>query len=238
MRRPLLLDLFCGAGGCAVGYHRAGFDVVGVDIEPQPRYPFECIKADALEVLQSGDLNFDAIHASPPCQKFSRAAQRAGTADRHPDLLTPTRSLLSKLSVPWVIENVPGAPVRTWFYLCGTMFGLQVRRHRYFETGNWTMPALTGMHCNHNGKFYSVFGHGAGNRNGKKRNDTGTVAEWRTAMGIDWMTRDELSQAIPPAYCEWIGRLMQDMVQERLGLPHKGRPVRRSLGAHRQGAPT
>ena len=121
MNRPRLLDLFSGAGGAAVGYHRAGFDVVGVDIEPQPHYPFEFHQADAMTFPSSG---FDAIHASPPCQAFSIAAKYKGTAGRHKDLLTPTRTRLQAAGLPWVIENVPGAPMRADYLLCGCMFGL------------------------------------------------------------------------------------------------------------------
>lgn len=213
-RLPLLLDLFCKAGGCTKGYQRAGFRVVGVDIEPQPRYcGDEFHQADAMQFLREHHRRFQAVHASPPCQRFSRAALRAGTAHRHPDLLTPTRSCLQSVGLPFIIENVPGAPLRTWFKLCGTMFGLKVRRHRYFEV-NWDLPVLHPFRCDHSYRVFSVFGHGSGNKN---RSDYGTVAEWKDAMGIDWMIRDELSQAIPPAYTEYIGRqLMAVLTAEPL----------------------
>lgn len=205
--RPRLLDLFCGAGGCSVGYHEAGFDVVGVDIKPQPRYPFEFVQADALEYLAAAS-GFDAIHASPPCQRYSCAAKRAGTTHRHPDSLPATRSSLNASRLPWVIENVYGAPI-DGLMLCGTMFGLELYRHRFFEV-NWPLGPLGPATCHHVGKVYSVFGHGSGK---STRPDHGTVADWRRAMGIDWMTRDELAQAIPPAYTEFIGKQLLEAVR-------------------------
>ena len=143
--RPRLLDLFCGAGGAAVGYHRAGFDVVGVDITPQPNYPFEFVQADALDcarlVIRCGTATFDAIHASPPCQAYIAACRRATSAADHPDLIGPTRELLQATGLPYVIENVARRPAAsTAVLLCGSMFGLGVRRHRLFET-NW--PLMT-----------------------------------------------------------------------------------------------
>jgi hypothetical protein len=132
MSRPRLLDLFCGAGGAAMGYHRAGFDVVGVDINPQPHYPFEFHQGDAMTWPLDG---FDAIHASPPCKAFTRAGWSAhfGYHDRHDDLLTPTRTRLVLQPAPWVIENVPGSPMAPSVVLCGSNFGLNLRRHRWFE---------------------------------------------------------------------------------------------------------
>ena len=206
--KPRLLDLFCGAGGAAMGYHRAGFDVIGVDIKPQPRYPFEFVEADALEYLHEynsvrGDTyhQFDAIHASPPCQAFTNAQVIHGR--EHPDLLTPCRELLRQTGLPWVIENVPGAPMRKDLILCGTQFeGLQdeagqLVRHRWFEFSDpHIAPALVHP-CRHDRPTISVFGHGGHIYHG--------VAQWRTVMGIDWMTRDELAQAIPPAYTEFVG---------------------------------
>lgn len=201
-----LLDLFCGAGGAAMGYHRAGFEVVGVDNVPQRHFPFEFHLADAMTFPLDG---FDAIHASPPCKGFTVAYVRgqygpgAGRKRTYPDLLTPTRDRLLAAGVPFVIENVPGAPMRADVVLCGTMFGLKVRRHRLFET-NWEIRS-TPPPCDHSYQVFSVFGHGAGNNKWGKRPDAGTAAEWREAMGIDWMPRDVLSQAIPPAYTEWLG---------------------------------
>lgn len=211
-----------------MGYHRAGFDVVGVDHNPMPRYPFEFVRGDAIDtmghLLDSGFIypngkplrleDFTAIHASPPCQRYSNATKRAGTHLRHPDSVAPCRHILEAAGLPYVIENVPGAPLRTWFKLCGTMFGLKVRRHRYFEV-NWNLPVLLPFRCDHSYRVFSVFGHGSGNRNGNKRSDAGTVAEWKDAMGIDWMIRDELSQAIPPAYTEFIGRQLLSIVEAR-----------------------
>jgi DNA (cytosine-5)-methyltransferase 1 len=146
--RPKLLDLCCGAGGCAVGYHRAGFDVVGVDLHPQPRYPYPFIQGDVVAVMQallqccgledsSGRVlllsDFAAIHASPPCQRYTIGRHIHQSGDRHPDLVGPCRELLERTGLPWVIENVMGAPLRDPAILCGTMFGLKVIRHRQFE---------------------------------------------------------------------------------------------------------
>lgn len=198
--RPRLLDLFCGGGGASAGYHRAGFDVVGVDIEPHPTYPFEFHQADALEFPLEG---FDAIHASPPCQAYSAmSACRPGLADKYPALVEEVRERLDATDVPYVIENVPGAPLRNPVTLCGTMFGLKVYRHRLFETrpSIYFPPAV----CTH---FVSM------PRAGRIHPDgwvsvAGSVrqAPARAAMGIDWMTGRELSEAIPPAYTEWVGR--------------------------------
>jgi DNA (cytosine-5)-methyltransferase 1 len=206
MTRPRLLDLFCGAGGAAVGYHRAGFDVTGVDIEPQPHYPFDFHQADALTFPLDG---FDVVHASPPCQRWSTSTKRwNGRAGLHPDLIEPTRVLLRSLGVPYVIENVPGAPLITPVRLCGSSFGLGVRRHRLFETSfpllvppcaHGTQPPRYRVYAH--GRWYlspvaPVYGHGDG-----KAGDA-----WGEAMQIGGMTRAELAQAIPPAYTEHIGR--------------------------------
>ena len=210
MTRPLrLLDLYCGAGGAAMGYHRAGFAaIVGVDIEPQPRYPFAFVQADALDYLREHGHDFDLVHASPPCQRWSNITRTAGAQDSHPDLITPTRALLQELGLPYVIENVANAPLIDPVMLCGTAFGLLVIRHRFFET----RPALTlePAPCQHERQavkcgrppdrqhqYHSVYGHFS------------DVAFAHRAMGIDWrMTQGELAQAIPPAYTEWIGRQM------------------------------
>ncbi len=216
MTRPLLLDLFSGAGGAAMGYHQAGFDVVGVDIVPQPRYPFDFIQGDAL--LPPVDLEaFDLIHASPPCQAYSIANNIHGRDD-HPDLVAETRRLVVRSGRPYVIENVPGSPLRGWVQLCGRTLGLGVKRHRWFEASFAMM--VPPCPKNHPGDWVSVFGHtvlsrghvigkakGGGNR--IKRKHLGTD-RGREAMGIDWMTRDELSEAIPPAYTEYIGRAWLD----------------------------
>jgi DNA (cytosine-5)-methyltransferase 1 len=213
-----LLDLFCGAGGAAVGYHRAGFDeVVGVDIAAQPRYPFEFVRADALEFLQSQGREFDAVHASPPCQAYSRLKSiRRFATRRHPALVGPVLNALAVAGVPYVVENVPGAGLPTHVMLCGSMFDLgawcgdswhQLRRHREFAC-SWYF--LLGPRCRHCGRPVGVYGNGGAHRRIKDepgiKGFTGTAAERRSAMGIDWMSRYELSQAIPPAYTEYLGR--------------------------------
>lgn len=180
-----------------MGYHRAGFDeIVGIDIVNQPRYPFHFIQADALKPPVRLE-NFDLIHASPICKTFTKTgwAYYFGYHDRHPDLLTPTRKLLEQSGVPWVIENVPGAPMRPDFILCGSQFGLGVRRHRWFETSAALFDFM--YPCDHQLRVVSP--HGNPNR------FKGSRREWAEAMGIDWMTAPELAQAIPPAYSEFIG---------------------------------
>jgi DNA (cytosine-5)-methyltransferase 1 len=202
--RPRLLDLFCGAGGAAVGYHRAGFDVVGVDIAPQPNYPFEFHRDDALDVLRAVPpvgWDFDAIHASPPCQRY----MRSGNVDRgrHPDLLGLTREPLTGTGLPYVIENVPGAPMRPDAVLCGSMFGLEVRRHRWFEF-SWAEPILT-LACNHTEPITGVYGHPHGTNGAAAGMLPGDLETWSRGLGIDWMNARELADAIPPAYTELIG---------------------------------
>lgn len=211
---PRLLDLFCGAGGAAMGYHRAGFEVVGVDIKPQPNYPFEFIQADVFDFLNDASdpdlcpghegrpcLNeFDVIHASPPCQRYSKIAP---DRVRYPDLYEPIRTRLSFLTTPWVIENVIGAPYASGFVLCGSMFNLPVRRHRNFET-SWLH--LMGLRCDHanQGRAITITGHGGGVES--KHSKKGIRAEWPEYMGMLWATPKECTQAIPPAYTEYIGR--------------------------------
>ena len=199
-----LLDLFSGAGGAAMGYYRAGFtDITGVDNRPMPRYPFKFIQADALEYLAEHGHEYDVIHASPPCQAFTRARLIYGR--EHPDLLTPTRELLVQTGKPWVIENVPGAPMRPDIVICGSIFGQpRLKRHRWFELSNPILHLLPP--CQHdNGNIISVFGHGGHIYHGKW--------EWEEVMGIDWMTKAELAQAIPPAYTEWIGRRLIETIE-------------------------
>jgi len=230
MSKPRLLDLFCGAGGAGMGYHRAGFEVVGVDIAPQPRYPFEFHQADALEYCTAHGHEFDAIHASPPCQHYSRISVVHGVADDHPDLVAATRAALIATGKPYVIENVVGAPLLTPFQLCGSMFSLaadchdgvkrQLRRHRLFES---TLFALTPS-CSHAGEPIGVYGHGGGQfktvwNGGMNRGYMGSFAERKQAMQIDWMDRGELAQAIPPAYTKWIGEhLLREVNDERTGV--------------------
>lgn len=240
-----LLDLFCGAGGCAVGYHRAGFtDIVGVDVKPQLRYPFDFFKAGALEFLKClkeadgigdalGALNatgglrlsdFDAIHASPPCQAFTRARHTPGAIGReYPDLLTPTIKALDATGKPWVVENVPGSPLPSAIELCGTQFGLRLRRHRWFASNIFLFSPS--RPCRHTDGDLTVFGgvvQVAGSRGASYVAATGRThyrqlrvptGKGGDAMGIDWMDRWELSQAIPPAYTEFIGKQLLSHIQ-------------------------
>ncbi|MEV0057246.1 DNA methylase [Saccharopolyspora shandongensis] len=208
MSRPRLLDLYSCAGGAGMGYHRAGFDVVGVDIAPQPRYPFEFHQADALEFLAEHGHEFDAIHASCPCQAFTNAWKLH--RNDHPDLIAPTRELLQATGLPWVIENVEGAPLHNPVMLCGAMFpGMRVYRHRLFETN---FPVAVPAHPEHVARLTKMgrpprpgeFMHVVGNFSG--------VQAARDAMGIDWMTRDELREAIPPAYSQHIGAALLDVL--------------------------
>jgi DNA (cytosine-5)-methyltransferase 1 len=215
-RRPLLLDLFSGAGGAAVGYHRAGFDVVGVDHRPQPRYPFEFCLADALEYLVNGGWKvFDAIHASPPCQAYTplRALQQDKT---YPDLVAPVRKLLVATGKPWVIENVPGSPLGYAIFLCGTMFGLRVYRHRRFEASFLMMQPEHPRHVVRAGAPGTKGGRGrkAHYLAGGFVTVTGNIGSYAgEAMGIDWMTGAELSQAIPPAYTEFTGKQLRNALE-------------------------
>ena len=210
--KPRLLDLFCGAGGVAVGYDRAGFEVVGVDIKPQQHFPFEFIQADALEYLKDHGHEYDVIHASPPCQRYSVASKSwNGKPESHPDLVDPTRTALQATGKTWVIENVVGAPLRNPITLCGTMFPeLRVIRHRLFEC---SIPLTTPPH----GKHPLCYTMRKDRPHYRKLDDqiayvtvTGgancSKKAAQSAMGIDWMTKQEMNEAIPPAYTELIGR--------------------------------
>jgi DNA (cytosine-5)-methyltransferase 1 len=238
MSRPTLLDLFCGAGGAARGYQLAGFHVTGVDVSPQPHYCGDAfIQADALTVALSG---YDVIHASPPCQGYSVMRHLPWLKDRdYPLLIAPIRQRLAASGVPWVIENVMGAQRAAQMHagwLCGGMFGLPVLRHRVFQT-NW--PWLAPGHPQHRG----VIRHGRllggraaqpvvrpngfragfdqpgafiGHSSRIRTRPTGTVstlAAYGDAIGIDWMTRDELSQAIPPAYTAYLGGVLRALLE-------------------------
>ena len=207
--RPQLLDLFCGAGGAAMGYHRAGFEVVGVDVDPQPNYPFAFIQADAMTYPLEG---FDVVHASPPCQRYSVGTTAPGARTQHPDLLPATRARLISSGLVYIIENVPGAPMNTTITLCGEAFGLRVIRHRLFESN---APLSAPLHVKHRPPYLRAAADGT-NRTVRRsyyaqvagnggESYSYRLADWRNAMGINWMTRSELVEAIPPAYTEWIG---------------------------------
>lgn len=223
MTRPRLLDLFCCQGGASSGYVDAGFDVVGVDIDPQPRYPYEFVQADALDYLAKHGHKFDAIHASPPCQSFLNLGKvniALGRDYEYPNLIGQTRELLQALGKPYVIENVQDAsehlinPVR----VCGTGFGRPIRRHRLFESN----VDLEGIACEH--KRYREQKYWTGWRpKGEKRLSTvvqvygnaGGQHEWPEAMGIDWMDRHGFVEAIPPSYTEHIGRQLIEHIGVR-----------------------
>ena len=216
--RPIILDLFCGAGGAAMGYARAGFEVVGVDINPQPHFPFEFIQADwrdpltVLPELWENDGRFYGVHASPPCQHYSTMTKKWGRQDDHPDLIEAVQIALRSLSdgdrfVPYVIENVVGAPLDDPVMLCGTMFGLEsqgygLQRHRIFESNVWFFPPAM---CHHSLPALPVYGHAGGRSRRDGLTFPGTDA-WREGMGIDWMTGKELAESIPPAFTEYIGQ--------------------------------
>ena len=191
-----LLDLFCKGGGAGMGYYHAGFtEVVGVDIEPQPHYPFDFVQADALTYPLDG---FDVIHASPPCQSY--CPLNAINKREYPRLIDAMRERLVASGVPWVIENVKGAPMPFYVELCGQRFGLNVFRHRIFETSHLIFSP---GRCSHRGLRATTSGGSVMAVYSKQR---GTLAQWQEAMGIDWMDKDELTEAIPPAYTEFIGR--------------------------------
>ena len=195
-----------------MGYHRAGFEVVGVDIEPQRNYPFKFVQADAMTYPLEG---FDVIHASPPCQRFSDLKDMHNALP-HDDLLTPTRAKLKALGVPYVIENVEGAPMENYIVLCGTAFGLgaadaELRRHRRFEIEPAPLMVPPCVH-RQRARVIGVYGGHGRDRRRKVNTPDFTTAQRREAMGIDWMTGAELSQAIPPAYTEFIGNQLRALL--------------------------
>jgi hypothetical protein len=191
-----LLDLFCGAGGASVGYSQAGFDVTGIDHLPQKNHPGRFIQTDALTYLATHGQDYDVIHASPPCQHYANVTRWRGRQADHPDLLPATRALLETIGVPWVLENVPGAPMRCDVQLCGSQFGLRVQRHRWFML-SWPLYALL-PDCQHTGLL--PFMH-KGER------------AYADAMGCTWMNKTEAREAIPPAYTCWIGQQCRRMLK-------------------------
>jgi DNA (cytosine-5)-methyltransferase 1 len=208
-----LLDLYSGAGGAAMGYSQAGFsEIVGLDIEPQPNYPFTFFQADVMTIDEGpwgiGFVQPDLIHASPPCQHFTKYRNVVkDITERYEDLIEPTRRLLEASGVPYIIENVPGAPIRPDLVLCGSMFSLDVRRHRWFELGNWDAMAPGG--CNHKG-WTRQFKSSTDRENLRYTIEVGAWDEplerQKAAMGVDWeITVRELSEAVPPAYTKFIG---------------------------------
>lgn len=253
-----LLDLYCGAGGAGTGYARAGFEVVGVDWKPQKRYPFTFVQGDAIEYLREHGHEFDAIHASPPCQAHSNITP---DKSKHVDMIPITRQTLQQIGKPHIIENVPGAkkamvnPVM----LCGAQFDLKVYRHRFFES---SFPLLTPEHIPHNDNtppaghgvssrgFISVTSGGNSlkvntNKNAGRRSGTYGISDrgfvsvcghfsgidyCRMAMGIDWMSSAELAQAIPPAYTEYLGKQLYSYLEcQRSGIVDDRRLVQHSL---------
>ena len=218
MMKPRLLDLFCGAGGCAMGYHQAGFEVVGVDINPQPHYPFEFHQADALTYPLQG---FDVIHASPVCKGYTEL--NAHGKEKHPKLIPAVREYLRLTGKPYVIENVTGAVqvMPGSIVLCGSMFGLMVQRHRLFESN---VLLFAPGPCRHKSGCISVHGqsiwdssqHGTTRKDGRIRPAIVPLERGMAAMGIDWMLHEELTQAIPPAYTAWIGAQLLSIVESEV----------------------
>ena len=216
--RPLILDAFCGVGGAARGYLLAGFDVVGVDIEPQPDYCGDDFHhADALDFIAEHWRMFDAIHASPPCQASTALTKGTNKGRTYVQLIPETRRLLRATGLPTVMENVQGSDLRRDLTLCGEQFGLGVIRHRYFEVDGFTAVAPThrphrgrvrgwrhGVY--HDGPYVAVYGDGGGK---------GTTAEWQDAMGMHWTEdRQAIAEAIPPAYAEHIGLQLMAAIEE------------------------
>ena len=212
MKRKRILDIFCGAGGASMGYHEAGFEVEGVDIKHGKRYPFPYYKLDFNVLDPEALMVYDFIHASPPCQTFSitknlRNAQ--GKSTNKVDLLEPTRKLLQASGVPYIIENVPGAPLINPVQVCGSSFGLKVRRHRLFESN---LP-LVGSTCDHKSQGRPVGIYGSMKDEIPKGGKTAdSIEQAREAMGIDWMIWGELVEAIPPAYTKYLGKQILELL--------------------------
>ena len=204
MSKLRLLDLFCCGGGAGMGYHQAGFEVTGIDINPQPKYPFEFIQTDAIEYLRDNHHKYDAFHASPPCQANTKSTLvHRANGKEYECFIERVRGLLAEIGKPFIIENTMDAPLIKPVTLCGSMFGLKTYRHRLFESNiNLTVPAHP-EHIAKNtkmgrkpvpGEFIQVVGHFSG------------VPFAREAMGIDWLGQKELAQAIPPAYTKYLGK--------------------------------
>jgi DNA (cytosine-5)-methyltransferase 1 len=230
--RPLLLDLYCGLGGSSMGYYKAGFDVIGVDNEAQPHFPFGFYRQDALEFLDQlrvrdftlGGRKVQVIHASPPCQRFvalGRGTHWEGFDALPTDLLAPTRAMLRSLDMPYVIENVPGAPMETPITLCGSMFDLKIdagylQRHRLFESNIQLMvpgPCRHKLMTNSAGEKLRAMGvYGNGRGGGELRNRTANADQARALLGIDWGNRAGITQAVPPAYTEYIGKQIMEQL--------------------------
>lgn len=220
--KPRLLDLFCGAGGAAKGYQRAGFYVVGVDIKPQPHYcGDEFYQADALEFAALHGAEFDAIHASPPCQAFTKYKNRRPyLPEKYPNLINAVRALLQSIGNLWVLENVVGSPVNGMIMLCGSMFSLDIRRHRLFESSHFILTPP----CNHAIWQENRYPGGRSKERGNARilaRATCEIGRWNiplkaqyTAMGgCEWMNVKEISEAIPPAYTEYIGKYLMQQIE-------------------------
>jgi DNA (cytosine-5)-methyltransferase 1 len=209
--KPRLLDLFCGAGGCSVGYERAGFDVTGVDIELQPHYPlWNVLQDDAMALLDDDEFvsGFDVIHASPPCQMYSRAMRHL--AFDQPMLIEPVRERLREIGKPYVIENVVGAPMEDAVTVCGTGLGLRVYRHRLFESN---LP-LVGTPCDHRQPAMNPHNQAGRDSMYAEFGRCDPEPRWRQEMGVGWMSRYEAREAIPPAYTEFIGRQVMAQIVE------------------------
>lgn len=222
------LDLFCCAGGAAMGYHRAGFDVVGVDLNPQPRYPFDFHQADALEFVAEHAHEFDFIHASPPCQAYSKTRTLHG--NEHPELVEPTRAALQATGLPYIIENVVGAPLVDPLMLCGSEFDLTARdvdgtplkvlRHRLFESN---MPLVGNGGCRHDPAVLTASVYGAGGGWTPRHRDSPTrrggyvphTDVCRELLGVGWTTKHELSQVVPPAFTEHLGQQVAEHLEPR-----------------------
>lgn len=221
--RPVLLDLFCGGGGASKGYYDAGFDVIGVDINPQPNYPFEFHQGDFRELFHTLKPRIDAVHGSPPCHAHSKGLlglnRKLGRSVDYPDFVSETQEMFDMSGLPFVIENVPGAPLRNPTVLCGSSFGLPIRRHRLFET-SFSVDALP---CDHTWQTERKYPSNRRDKNGIRQSSFvvqvyGIASKeayslWPDAMGIDWMNPKELTQAIPPAYTKYIGEFLLKSIE-------------------------